>query len=134
MIHMDNSSSARHPEQIRGFGQGILFKGTEGWVFVNRSKLDAHPKSLLRLEFGANAIRLPESSSHHRNFLDAIRTGKTTVCPIDTAVRSNTICQLDDIAIRLNRKLRWNPEKEEFVNDDEANRLLARSMRSPWHL
>lgn len=134
MIHMDNSSSAKHPQQVPGFSQGILFKGTEGWVFVNRGKLDAHPKSLLRSEPGANEIRLPESNSHHRNFLDAIRTRKTTVCPIDVAVRSNTICQLDDIAIRLNRKLRWNPDKEEFINDKEANRLLKRSLRSPWYL
>ena len=134
VIHMDNSSSGKHPEQVPGFSQGALFKGTQGWVFVNRGRLDAHPKSLLRAGPGANEIRLPESNSHHRNFLDAIRTGKPTVCPIDVAVRSNTICRLDDIAIRLNRKLRWDPEAEVFVNDEQANRMLERSLRSPWHL
>ena len=56
---------------------------------------------------------------------------------LDTAVRSDTICHLDDIAIRLGRsplrgKLRWDPQKEEFINDDQANRMLTRPMRSPW--
>jgi predicted dehydrogenase len=134
MIHMDSSTSAKHPSQIPGFGQGILFRGSQGWVFVNRNKLDAHPKSLLKSVIAPNEIHLIESSSHHRNFLDAVRSRKQTACPIDVAVRSNTICQLDDIAIRLGRKLRWNPEKEEFINDTEASRMLTRSMRSPWHL
>ncbi len=134
MIHMDSSTSAKHPLQIPGFGQGILFRGSLGWVFVNRNKLDAHPKSLLKSVIAPDEIHLIESSSHHRNFLDAIRSRKQTACPIDVAVRSNTICQLDDIAIRLGRKLRWNPEKEQFINDAEAGRMLTRSMRSPWHL
>ena len=134
MIHMDSSTSAEHPLQVPGFGQGILFRGSEGWVFVNRNKLDAHPKSLLKSVIAPNEIHLIESGSHHRNFLDAVRARKQTACPIDVAVRSNTICQLDDIAIRLGRKLRWDPEKEEFINDTEAGRMLTRSMRSPWHL
>lgn len=134
VIHMDNTSSSKHPAQVPGYGQGILFRGTEGWVFVNRSKLDAHPKSLLKSTIGPNEMHLYKSNSHHRNFLDAIKTGQRTACPIDVAVRSNTICQIDDIAVRVRRKLKWNPEREEFINDPEANRMLTRSMRSPWHL
>jgi hypothetical protein len=49
-------------------------------------------------------------------------------------MRSDTLCQLSDIAVRLGRKLKWNPDKEEFINDSQANRMLTRSMRSPWHL
>jgi predicted dehydrogenase len=134
LIHTDNSTSARHPSQIQGFSQGILFRGTEGWVFVNRGKLDAHPKSLLKSIIGPNELHLVASSNHHRNFLDAVRVRKRTACPIDVAVRSNTICQLDDIAIRLRRKLQWDPKKEDFVNDPEASRMLTRPMRSPWHI
>ncbi|MBN2315996.1 MAG: Gfo/Idh/MocA family oxidoreductase, partial [Sedimentisphaerales bacterium] len=134
MVHMDNQTSAEHPDQVPGFSQGILFRGDEGWVFVNRSKLDAHPKSLLKSQMESHEVRLHESSSHHRDFLDAVRTGTTTACPIDVAVRSNTICQLDDIAIRLGRTLRWDPQKEECINDPQAARMLARPMRSPWRL
>jgi myo-inositol 2-dehydrogenase / D-chiro-inositol 1-dehydrogenase len=56
------------------------------------------------------------------------------VSPIDVAVRSDTLCQLDQIAIKLKRKLGWDPAKEEFVNDAEANAMLDRPMRAPWKL
>jgi len=114
--------------------QGVLFEGTEGWVFVNRRSLEAHPKSLLQEEIGPDEIHLPVSNQHQQNLLDCIKTRSKTVCPIEVAVRSDTICQLSDIAIRLGRKLRWDPGKEEFVNDAEASRMLKRAMRSPWRL
>jgi predicted dehydrogenase len=134
IIHMDNASSSRHPAQVPGLSQGVLFRGNEGWVFVNRGKLDAYPKSLLTSTIGPDETHLYDSSDHHRNFLDAIRTGRRTACPVDIAVRSNAICRIDDIAARLGRKLRWDPDTEEFINDPQANRLLTRPMRSPWHL
>ncbi|MBN2269804.1 MAG: Gfo/Idh/MocA family oxidoreductase [Sedimentisphaerales bacterium] len=134
IIHMDNVTSSKHPDQVPGFGQGVLCRGSEGWVFVNRSKLDAHPKSLLASTIGPNEIHLHESSSHHRDFLEAVKTGQQTACPIDVAVRSNRICQIDDIAIRLGGKHRWDPQKETFIGNAEANRMLTKSMRSPWHL
>ncbi|MCP4589851.1 MAG: gfo/Idh/MocA family oxidoreductase, partial [bacterium] len=59
---------------------------------------------------------------------------RETICPVATAARSHTICHLDDIAIRLGRKLRWDPEKEQFIKDKQANRLLKRPLRSPWTL
>jgi len=84
--------------------------------------------------FDSSEMRLPVSNDHRRNFLDCVKTGQQTICPIETAVRSDTICHLDDIAIRLRRKLRWNPQEEEFVDDEQANRMLVRPLRSPWHL
>jgi len=114
--------------------KGVLFEGAEGWVYVRRGKLDAYPKSLLSETIGPNEIHLPVSNNHKRNLLDCIKTGKKTVAPIEAAVRSDAICHLSDIAIRLGRKLRWDPENERFLNDDEANRMLTRPMRSPWHL
>ena len=134
MVHMDNASSSKHPDQVPGFSQGVLFRGSEGWVFVNRSKLDAHPKSLLTSTIGPNEIHLYESSNHHRDFLDAIKTGQKPACPIDVAMRSNTICQIDDIALRLGGRHQWNPQKEAFVNNPQANRMLTKPMRSPWRL
>ena len=79
-------------------------------------------------------IRLPASNDHKRNFLECVRTRGKTVSPIEAAVRSDTICHLDDIAIRLGRRLHWDPQKELFVADDTANRMLRRPMRSPWTL
>jgi predicted dehydrogenase len=115
--------------------QGIKFEGTDGWVFVRRGNyIEANPQSLLKSVIGPNEIHLTKSERHHRNFLDAVKTRGKTICPIEQAVRSDTLCHLNDIATRLGRKLRWDPEKEEFVNDSEANRMLNRAMRSPWHL
>jgi len=115
--------------------QGIRFEGTDGWVFVRRGNyIEADPKSLLKSVIGPNEIHLTKSKGHHRNFLDAVKTRGKTISPIEQAVRSDTLCHLNDIATRLGRKLRWDPEKEEFANDSEANRMLNRAMRSPWHL
>jgi predicted dehydrogenase len=113
---------------------GTVFEGTEGWVHVRRGHIDAHPKSLLQSEVSPNEIQLYKSNDHVRNFLDCVKSRAATICPIDTAVRADTLCHLSDIATRLERKLKWNPEKERFVSDDVANRFLRRSMRSPWHM
>jgi predicted dehydrogenase len=113
---------------------GIRFEGPDGWVYVNRSEFDAYPKSLLEEKIGPDEIHLPASTNHQRNWVDGIKSRRPTVANIDVAVRSDTLCHLSDIAIRLNRKLQWDPVQEEFVNDPEANRRLRRSMRGPWHL
>lgn len=113
---------------------GIRFEGTEGWVFVNRGEFDAEPKSLLKDTIKPNEIHLPVSVHHQRNFIDSVKTREPAICNIDVAVRSDTVCTISDIAMRLGRPLKWNPEKEEFVDDMQANMLQRRAMRSPWHL
>jgi predicted dehydrogenase len=115
-------------------GHGTLFEGTEGWVHVDRGGINAHPKSLLKSVIGPNEIHLPKSNHHGRNFLDAIKTRGKTVSHIDDAVQADILCHLADIATRLERKLVWDLENERFVNDDQANRMLTRAMRSPWRL
>jgi predicted dehydrogenase len=114
--------------------QGVRFEGTDGWVFVDRLQIDAHPKSLLEEKIGPSEIHLPVSNLHEQNFLDCVKTRSRTVAPIESAVCSDIICHLADIATRLGRKLRWNPENESFINDQQANQMLKRAMRSPWHL
>ena len=113
---------------------GTAFEGTEGWIHVDRSGINAHPKELLQTELGPNEIRLTESNNHARNLLDCVKSRAQTICPIDAAVQADIVCQISDIAIRLEQKLRWDPAKERFVNNDAANRRLVRSMRSPWRL
>jgi len=113
---------------------GTAFEGSEGWVHVNRSGVNAHPKELLQTEFGPNDIRLPESNNHVRNLLDCVKTRARTVAHIDDAVQGDIICHISDIAIRLEQKLKWDPKAERFVDNDAANRRLSRPMRSPWTL
>lgn len=114
--------------------QGVLFEGTEGWVYVKRGHIDANPKSLLTSTIKPNEIHLYKSNSHKGNFFECIRSRKQTVAPVEIAHRSCSVCLLGNIAMRLGRKLKWDPDREHFINDPEANKLLSKPMRSPWHL
>jgi hypothetical protein len=101
---------------------------------VNRGAIEAEPKSLLHEKIGPNEIHLPVSTHHQQNLLDCIRTRAEPVANIEAAVRSDAVCQLGWIAFHLERTLRWDPERECFANDVQANELMRRAMRSPWHL
>ena len=113
---------------------GVRFEGSEGWVFVNRGKIDAQPKYLLNSVIGPDEIQLYKSDDHKQDFLDCVRTRSRTVAPVEVAHRSIMIGHLGVIALKLGRKVHWDPRKERFINDPEADRLLSRPMRSPWHL
>ena len=117
-----------------GNRHGITFEGTDGWIWVDRGGLEAQPTSILQEKIGPDEIHLPVSDFHQQNLVDAIRFGRDTICNIEVAVRSDTICQLGWIAFQTGRKLRWDPDKEEILNDPGATRLMSRAMREPWHL
>jgi len=138
LTHVDHSTCVKNRSYASKMpaknGRGILFEGTEGWIFVERGILNAHPKSLLKSVIGPDEIHLSYSTDHFRNWLDCIKTRERTVCPVEVALRSDTLVHQALIAVRLERKLRWDPEKEEFINDAKANRLLTRLIRSPWTL
>ncbi len=112
---------------------GARLEGTEGWVFT-RGGISAHPKSLLRSVIGPGEIHLYRSSNHGSNFLECVRTRRATIAGPEVAHRSTTLCHLAHIAITTGRKLKWDPKRERFANDDQANRMLARAMRPPWRL
>ena len=114
--------------------QGVLFEGTEGWVYVKRGSIDAQPKSLLTSTIGPNETRLYNSNNHKANWLECIKSRAETIAPVEIGHRSCTVCLLGEIAMRLGRKLKWDPDKEQFIGDDMANRMLWRPMRSPWNL
>ncbi|MDQ1255941.1 MAG: hypothetical protein QG656_535 [Candidatus Hydrogenedentes bacterium] len=119
---------------LEGVRHGITFQGTEGWVWVNRGAIETEPKSLLQETIGANEIRLPVSANHQQNLLDCIRTRGNPVANIEVASRSEMVCQLGWIAFQLRRKLAWDPDAEQFIGDPQANQMLRRAMRAPWHL
>jgi predicted dehydrogenase len=113
---------------------GIRFEGTEGSVLVNRGGIWSQPESLVKVGFKAGDIRLYESCNHHANFLDCVKTRRDPICPVEAGHHANVICNLSDIATRLGRKLRWDPVKQRFPDDDQANRMLTRAMRPPWRI
>jgi len=113
---------------------GVTFEGSEGWVWVTRGAIDAHPKSLLESAIGPDEIHLYRSDNHFRNFIDCVLSRKEPIAPIETAHRSITIGHLGNISLRLGRDLKWDPVKEAIISDEEANRMLSRPMRPPWKI
>lgn len=123
---------ANDKQQPRGMGTRWI--GDEGWVWVDRGGLDAEPKSLLKETIGADEIRLYRSTDHWGNFLDCVRSRRPAITPAEVAHRSASIGHLCVIAMVTGRKIRWNPEKEEILNDPGASALLGRACREPWSL
>jgi predicted dehydrogenase len=115
-------------------GGGTRFEGSEGWIYVNRGKLQAGPESILNSTIGPDEVHLYESRSHSQNFLDCIKSRKDPICNAEIGHRSSTVCHLGNIAMLLDRPLRWNPKAEQFVGDDEANRMTWRPRRAPCRL
>jgi len=125
------------------------FEGTEGWIEFTRSGLKTHPESLAGSQIGPDEIHLPVSNpqragnekgtsylipDHVRNFLDAVRSREDPIQPVEVGHRTATICHLSNIAMLLKRKIRWDPDQEQILGDDEAAAMLRRPYRSPWHL
>jgi predicted dehydrogenase len=121
-----------------GFRHGIKFIGETGWVHVDRSTITAHDEQFLRdpqNKYDTMPIKLPVSVDHVRNFIDAVKGGKRAICDIETAVRSDTLCQIGLIAVQQGRKLRWDSLAERFIDDAAANAMLQpRPFRGPWRL
>lgn len=115
---------------------GVKFEGEDGkWIFVSRGKLDASDKKLLDSKLPPDAVRLYKSTNHMGNFLEGVRTRKPCICPAEVGHRSVSVCHLGVISLRMGYKdLKWDPAKEEFVGNEDANKMLSRTMRAPWKL
>ncbi len=116
-------------------GNYTQFTGTEGWVGISRGGIKAEPASLLKEKLGPDDVHLQVShGGHGGNFIQAVKSRKPAVSNVDDAVHSDAISHVSDIAIRCGRKVVWDPLKEQFIGDDEANRRLNRAHREPWTL
>jgi predicted dehydrogenase len=133
------------------FPNGIRFEGTEGWIFVSRGNeavtasdpvarlkdstaLNASDPKIITSVIGPDEIHLEVSKDHHGNWLEAIRSRRPPIAPIEVGHRACSACLLHHIAMRAKRKLYWDPIRERFKNDDAANALLARPQRWPYIL
>jgi predicted dehydrogenase len=113
---------------------GIRFEGDSGWVHVDRRRITAEPPSLLDVKFKDGDTRLVESANHYHGFVDCIRTRRDPVSTVESGHQASTLGLIAEIAVRLKRKLAWDPKAERFVKDDGANALLTRPLRAPWTL
>ena len=114
------------------WGNAIHFVGTEGEIKVQRKKLETTPASLKDKVIGETEKHVYKSENHYKDFLDAMRKRSKPICDVEIGHRTSSVCNLGNIAYELKRPLQWNPKKEQFKNDKEANDLLGRSMRSEW--
>ncbi len=115
----------------------LRFEGSEGWIGNHgwRAKLQAEPKSILDSVIGPNEIHLYTCrAGEQRNFLDCVKSRKDCYFPPEIGHRCFTIAHIGNISMLLGRKLKWDPDRERFINDEQANRMLSRWMRSPWRL
>jgi hypothetical protein len=112
---------------------GIMFIGDRGRIFVNRGGAYGKPVE----EFAQNPlpddrVKLYQSDDHMGNFFECVTTRKKPVSDVFSQHRTITPCHLGNIAIRLKRKIRWDPDTQEIVGDDEANTWLSRKQRAPY--
>jgi len=152
-VHGDFMAKAEYASGITmytsgGYPNGIRYEGTEGWIFVSRGdvavstsdptakvkskELDASDPKILESVIGENEIHLYKSDEQHGNWLECIQTKKEPISPAEIGHRACTICLITHIAMKLNRKLQWNPGTERFENDDQANAMLSRPERFPY--
>jgi predicted dehydrogenase len=133
------------------FPNGIKFYGTKGWIFVSRgdekvtasdpgaklkdaTALAASDAKIIQSEIGPDEIHLYVSHDQHRNWLDSVRSRQEPISPVEMGHRACSTCLLHHIAMKANRKLYWDPVKERFKDDQQANALLSRPQRAPYTL
>lgn len=153
-VHGDFMAKAEYKNGITmltsgGYPNGVRYEGTEGWIFVTRGSYSASPSDpvaagrssraleasdpkILTSVIKENEIHLYTIDNQHGNWLDSIRSRKEPISPVEIGHRACTVCLVTHIAMKLGRKLTWNPDKEVFVNDNEANSMLSRTQRAPY--
>jgi len=153
-VHGDFMAKAEYKNGITmltsgGYPNGVRYEGTEGWIFVTRGSYTASPTDpvaagrntkaleasdpkILTSVIKENEIHLYVIDNQHGNWLDCIKSRKEPISPVEIGHRACTVCLVTHIAMKLGRKLTWNPDKELFVNDNEANSMLSRPQRAPY--
>jgi len=122
------------PKEIKEFKRnGVMFVGEKGRVFVNRGGLYGKVVDELKENpLPAGAWRAAPSTDHMGNFFECVRTRRQPVSTIAIQHRTITACHLTNISLRLDRKLQWDPVKEEIVGDQEARGWQTRPQREPY--
>jgi hypothetical protein len=123
-----------YPGEPIGEDGGVCFVGTQGRIAVDRGALVSDPPDIVRDPLRPDEVHLYYSDSHSGNFLECVRSRKRTICDVGIAHRAASALLLGGVAKQLERTLKWDPNAEQFIGDDEANRLLSIAKRPPWCL
>lgn len=127
-----NGVIMRHEDFGRGWA--VRFIGSKGSIDVSRGFLDSNPANIVEAKISDGQTRLYKSDNHYQDWLDCLKTRKQPICDPETGHRSASVCNLANIAYQLRRPLTWDPVKEKFAKDKEANTLLGKDHRKPYTL
>jgi predicted dehydrogenase len=119
-------------EMIHGGKYDCEFIGEKGTIRAGRGYLESDPAEIVKEPIGAKEFHVYPSNNHRRNWIECIRSRKPTICPAEVGSRSASVCHLGNIGYQLRRILKWDPAKEQFVDDSEANKLTMREPREKW--
>ncbi len=119
-------------EMIHGNSGGVLFIGEKGKILVNRGKFQATPEEIGEIDREKLPTRLYKSTNHLGDFLKCVGTRQRPICDVEIGCRSVTVCHLGNLAYWNHRRLKWDPKKERFIGDAEANKWLDRPKRTPY--
>lgn len=129
-IEMRVANSSRFPK-----GMGTTWYGDLGWVHVDRGgRLTASDQKILDEVIGENEVHLYKSDNHYQNFVDSVRSRQQTIAPVEPAYRAISVGLLGEIAMTTGQTIKWDPVKEEILDNTAASRLLSRPYRKPWTL
>lgn len=117
-----------------GPGGGAIFIGDKGTITIDRARISSDPVEIVEAPLSEGDIRLYKSDDHMRNWFDCIKSRRPCVADAEVGHRSATVCHLGNIARWLNRRLKWDPKKETFIGDDEADTCLDRPRRKGYEL
>jgi myo-inositol 2-dehydrogenase / D-chiro-inositol 1-dehydrogenase len=123
--------------RIENKGTALRFEGDKGWVgnAAWRRPVEASSPEILDTIVPPAGVHLyTEPAREHRNFLDCVKSRRDPYFPVEKLHRLSSLLHCGNICLKLGRKLNWNPDAEEFVGDDAANRLRSRAMRGSWYL
>jgi predicted dehydrogenase len=121
-------------EMFHGGPSGCSFEGTKGTIYVDRSVLKSDPEGILSHEIAADGFHAQPSNNQKRNWIEAIRSRQRPIADVEIGHRTATVCHLANLGYELRRPLKWDPQAERFVDDDQANGLIHQTMRSPWKI
>jgi len=113
---------------------GTTFIGEKGSIYVTRGNIESNPESILEEPLKETDVHLYESKNHHQNWLDCIKSRKLPICDVAIGHRSATVCHLGNISIRTQKKIKWDPTREEIVGDAELAKWVHKPYRTPWKL
>ncbi len=112
----------------------VRFEGEEGWIETgDTGRIVVYPESL-RSEVPVFTEAGTDPKRHIREFLNCVKTRSQPAANAAVACQSHIACHAAYIAWQLGRKLRFDPSKDEFIGDEEANRMRSAAIREPWHI